>query len=658
MSFTTINPINNVQGSVSQIQSNLGTNIKFTNTTALNQGAQNIYTAYTANGFNAYAQHVSLANGEKAFTSTGSANKLGDTITRNSTLVNWGSSGKILTGYALAKMIEDGWITTSDTFYSIVPECFPNTSYTGYYVSGLTVPTIDPVANPTGFISGLSGSYGTFDFRTKLTIADIINNDIGAVYPFTLVGTVLGSSYLSGELPLGLLSQAGFVGGLQGWHALQAIHCLYDGIYKDIAFQYYTGYYGYDSTYTYLTNFVTCVAGSGPATPANVQVNYNLAIFGGGSNANNNYTLLNIPGAISGLSVSFAGAPFGNVAQPFSYYGEGTEFLGAILDKVVSSRGYSNVADYIQREILFPMDCYNVKFVNLSSVSVNPVNGRVTFTGARGQVNTVCDSTFLRWGYGGGVSSITTQPYAGFGNAVFGPCPLSLFGIIQNSVPYTYGIGLDYYLANQATLDGGSGAFLPVSWCQDYPLDNYSQANYNVNYGIPTGSATSPFVYNPTGISSSTGWYIGGTPISASMDDFETIVRTLINKGVAPNGNRIFSTTTANWLTAVQTNALNNMWGVYAFGPVDSNTSSATFNGMYRNNRDISDNVQYGFHSNVISNGGIFGTQMIADLESGMIYLTSLQHITAANFPLVAQLSNYRDGTQGLYLQNINKYIQ
>ena len=109
MSFTTINPINNVQGSVSQIQSNLGTNIKFTNTTAVQQGAQNIYTSYTANGFKGFSQCVSLANGEKSFTATGSANKLGDPITRDRTLINWGSSGKIVTSYALAKMIEDGW---------------------------------------------------------------------------------------------------------------------------------------------------------------------------------------------------------------------------------------------------------------------------------------------------------------------------------------------------------------------------------------------------------------------------------------------------------------------------------------------------------------------------------------------------------------------
>jgi len=244
MSFTTINPINNVQGSVKQIQSNLGTNISFTNTTALNQGAQSIYTSYTANAYKGFSHCVSLANGQTAFTATGSANRLGDPITKDSTLINWGSSGKILTTYGLTKMIEEGWISTSDTLYSIVPECFPSTAYTGYYLSGLTVPTVDPTTNPAGFILGLSGAYGTFDFRQKLTVADCITYDIGTFYAFLLFGTVAGSNFLSGELPLGLLSQAGFVGGLQGWHSLQALHCIYDGITTDPVFQFFTGGYG------------------------------------------------------------------------------------------------------------------------------------------------------------------------------------------------------------------------------------------------------------------------------------------------------------------------------------------------------------------------------------------------------------------------------
>jgi len=645
MSFTTINPLYNVQGQISNLQQQTPASTVLKNTSTVAALDLGTLTSYGfANNYPGYCTYASDNNGNSAFAASGTRYYLGDAITKDNTLFQIADQGKVLTSMAIAKMMENNWFTASTTVFSIAPD-YMASGATGYYLSNVSVPAVDPLTNPAGFLIGCTGSYTPFSFTTSPTIGDLLQFDFGMEYDVNMFGMV-GSAVLSGEVPLGLISQGGYFGGLQGFHLLQATHCYYDQIVPSFSFDAFTGVAGTRTTETYSKAIIAGNVLNVPADTGNVGLNYNLALFAGPSNNNDHLPFINRPGAVSGLSAAQAGAPYGNVGVPLVFYGPSVEMLACVAERVAVQRGYLNFGDFLRREILTPAGMFNTRINNLDPIA-NPAFGRYTWTGTRGQVNTLMDSSFIRSGYGGGVSPTTLAAYTGVdGNATGGLCSLNAFGVIDltNAVPYTFGMSPTYYTTFSAFLDAGLGIGLPAQFSSVFSTDGI--ARYSDAIGgkfVPAGSIYNDFVANPTGLSSSTGWYNGGYPVSATINDIETMFRIIENKGVAPNGTKVLSPISIQWLLTTKNNALTNAWNFYGLAAQDTNNSSLAAPGLVRINRDVTSFGGYGIHDGVVYSVGSNGTACYIDLYTGLFAFWTNGSSQAGSQNVAPILTGYSD---------------
>jgi CubicO group peptidase (beta-lactamase class C family) len=634
MSFTTINPLANLSAQSVQLQNFAGTSNKIITPQACANALKEASVSYGVNSFKGFGVVVDNAfdksGSSYGFASTGVRNSLNEAITANNTLFPSASVAKMHVSLAMAKAMELGWFTDSTKLATVCPWLINPTNATGYYLSETTVPAT-LATNPTQIIN-FTGALGAFSWLDKPTVGDLMRYDVGMDYDILLVGTSPGSTFLSGEGPIGLATQGGFWGANEAFRILQHMHVIYDNIIPTFANETFTGTWGYNNYTEYVKQVIkqsTNAATNFPAATGNFQCNFNLNTYLGipASNANDHLPLINVPGGYAGLAAKYATAPYGAIGVPMAFYGYAVQMMGLIIDACAFNNGYYNFANFMRSTIYEPLGLYNIRFGSLDS-SYSPSAGKICWTGTKGQVNTYATPTINRWGYGGGYSAITLQPLTGaLGDAVTGPCAMSVFGVIGNPVPNSYGLSPAYAAAFGAFLNLGGGALIPPQWTTDFPTDGISQLSLYGRLFNPTGSASSPFTPGANGTTSqSTGWIDTNGVIDTTINDLLELGKLFINKGVGSNGKRVLTPASVNFLLSPKIPGNTDLNIVYGLGPWDNRNTSLVCFGVDRNNRDITGNVLFG-DSNRVRTGGADGTAMLINLETGNVIVYAVSYV-------------------------------
>lgn len=649
MSFTTINPLANLSAQSVQLQNFAGTSNKIIDPQACANAIKDALPSFGGNSFKGYCVGVDNAFDKSGssfgFASTGVRNSLNEPITSDDTLFPSASTAKFYSGLATAKAMELGWFTDTTKLATVCPWLFDATNPTGYYLSETTVPA-GFASNPS-LIVNFTGAYGAFSWLDKPTVGDLLRYDLGMNFNYTYVGLAGGSTFLSGEGPIGLATQAGYWGANTAFFSLQYMHALYDNLIPDELIESATGTWGYNNWTEYTKKFFrqnTNAATNFPAATGNVRCNFNLNTYLGIplSNANDHIPLLNIPGGYAGLSSRFVTVPYGAIGVPIGTYGWPAQLVAQMIDALAFTYGYNNFAGFIKSTILEPLGLYNVRFANLDS-SFSPSQGKICWTGSKGQVNTYMIPTISRWGYGGGVSVLTQQSYTGaLGSAITGPCNLNLFGVIATPTPYSYGMSPSYGAAFSSLLNLGAGIFIPPQWATDFPDDFLSSYFlYGTRYN-PTGSASSPFTPGPNGTTSqSTGWINANGAIDTTARTTMELCKMMCNRGVGSNGTRVLTPASVNYLLAPKVPGNTDVNTVYGLAPFDNTSTSTTAFGIRRYNRDINSLQLFGTDPGLCNVAGAFGVYCWFNIETGYVVLVNTSFNANGNSPSLSALNFY-----------------
>ena len=540
----------------------------------------------------------------------------------------------------MGKAMELGWFTDTTKLSTVCPWLFDASNPTGYYLSETTVPPT-LISDPSEIIN-FTGAYGAFSWLDKPTVGDLMRYDVGMDYDILMVGPLAGNNFIGFDGQIGLATQAGFWGANEAFRSLQFVHVLYDQIIPSGIIQSFTGTWGYDNFTQYVKSAIkqsTNAATNFPAATGNVKINFDLNTYLGipVSNANDHLPLINVPGGYAGLAAKYATTPYGAIGVPVAFYGFAASMMALIIDAQAFNYGYYNFAHFMRQTIYEPLGLYNIRFGSLDS-SFSPASGKICWTGTKGQVNTYATPTFYRWGYGGGYSAVTEQPFTGtIGNAVTGPCFATLFGVISDYVPYSYGMSPEYGALFSPYLDAGGGALIPGQWTTDFTNEGMSRFSLNGRLYNPTGSGSSPFTPGANGTTSqSTGWVDVNGIIDTTINNLLELGKLFINKGVGSNGKRVLTPATINFLLSPKIPGNTNLSIVYGLASWDDQNTSVSSFGISRTNRDLTGNVLYG-DCNRVRTGGADGLTMIFNLETGYVIVYGVSYAgSCGNYPLEA----------------------
>ena len=496
-----------------------------------------------------------LKSGETTFLSTGTCNANGDAFSLD-TLYQPASSGKLLIGMTLAKMMEEGLIHDYDKLST-----FDGTLFSGVAQIYSSVTVTDPANFP------FTGSY-TATFTTgaigDFTVRNLIQNGIGIfddIFVCPIVGALLtGSLFSTG--PTSLLGNLGALASTTDKAFLINLNT-----YAQSLLTQGTGAIG--ATQKVFNGLNTTTS----TLKDNLTEAFNLV-------RNGTVPLPYRPGARGTFMFPyFARSQY--ATYDFSYM-----IFGYILDKVARNNGYTCFADYARQKILTPIGMSNsyicfqdivpsseVKAENSWRRSIALGGIPVDLQGNPFTVTTTGPSTWTAYGADGGYTTTAATQYATF-----------------------------YGSSGAAGSIGG-----PVVWDSQYPNDGLARISPNLFYFL-TGSTGSNSI--PSGVA----------PLLCSIRDFGKLIYTLGNEGVSPSGTRVLKTETWKYLTSAKTTALSGFGvgpNFIADSIATANSNEAYCLGVVKQNRDLANRTAFGFSENALFNGGSTGNYYLVDTLTG-----------------------------------------
>jgi len=260
--------------------------------------------------------------------------------------------------------------------------------------------------------------------------------------------------------------------------------------------------------------------------------------------------------------------------------------LSYCMDKIARSNGYTCFADYCRQKFFTPL--------GMSSTYV-------TYQDTVPSGHVIAENSWRRSIAAGAIPvDLAGNPFA---VTTTGASTWPAYGA---DAGYTTTAATQF-----ATFFGSSGALGsiagPVVWDSQYPNDGVSRIFPNIFYYL-TGSTGSNSVP------------LGDAPILCSLRDFGTLIYTLGNEGVGPNGTRVLKTESWKYLTSTKVTSLSGMTSSANFiadtlGVTTPSTSYAL--GLQKTNRDLINITEFGFSENALFNGGFGGCFYIVDTFTG-----------------------------------------
>ncbi len=599
-----------LQADVTALKNQVGYGQEISTNTAsyLTTGAyylQNRAPAYAGTGgdFNAYSAGPyvngghpgygvlggNFRTGEEYFgASSRPVNGDGDLWNKDTTVYNFGSSGKILVGLACAKMMEEGIINDTDTCVTY----YPAMQGTGFYYDTVTVSS--GAAFPYSSTSYTSTT-GTFMWQS-ITVADLLHYNIGLIDDFfTLPAASL--AFTNTEAAVIANSSAANSSGLAELLQFNTYATsLLSGTPVGAAGKMYNGSAAYPTT-SLLDSLIS---------------------------DNKNGTL---PLAYKPASYRSDVLPY-NIRGQLSTYDSAYFMLGCVLDGAVKAAGYDSFASYVRTKFLTPLGMSNTyvmfqetipsaQFDNLADnayrrspavaasnfawLATNP------FTGA---YNTAVAEFGGMSQYLGALAGLGTQPQQEIAQGAFDLVYTSFL------VDPSYATGCNTQLISSfGNFDFATTASLAagqLSWCRGKPLDGISNITKSVFYYTGAGTGTN--------------YPLGNSPIISTLSDFSKLVKLIGNRGVTASGERLLKTETWNYFIAPKINPLSiEGSGVsatpYGSDPNPSLPNGAYLMGCYRTNRDLTDSTLYGFDESTIYGGGATGNCFYVDFYTGNYFI-------------------------------------
>jgi CubicO group peptidase (beta-lactamase class C family) len=346
-----------------------------------------------AGGF-IYAGNVK--SGQSFFASTGSFTSTGTQATLD-TIYAGGSSGKIIIGTIVAKMMEEGLFDETTKLSSIDPVLFSGNAQ--YYTSITPVTGAEGLFPAPGTYLATTGSYNIANY----TISDAIRMNIGA--------------FIDGfNMPclLGLLATTFSTGSTSLLGNLGSNATLSDKGYCVNVYNYWT------SMFTQGTGCIGYFGQIVNGKPYNSNITYELIDSLFTLAKNGTIPLLYAPG-----SLEIGRLPWALRSLPATY-DTGYAILGYIVDKVARQNGYTNLKDYANQKFFntlgmtntyfFPQDVPSADLIADSSfrrgVAVSAVP--FTLTGSQKPFNVMDPTT---WNSYGCSPAYATGAYAQFNPA-------------------------------------------------------------------------------------------------------------------------------------------------------------------------------------------------------------------------------------------------
>jgi hypothetical protein len=432
----------------------------------------------------------------------------------------------------LAKMLEEGLITTQTTVASLVPDVFA--ANTGSFLTQVTIP------NPGGLAasSAWTGTTGTFnwlssnsyagagniapgtvpnDLTATFTIDSLLQFNFPFVYDFNLFGSN-GALLLndSGILAQGIYgtTAGGFVGGfggIWGFHTRKFLTNIYAGtLTQDPVFRAFQG-----------------------QAPVTVTASLTQLVQ---QNVLNNIPALWIPGAVRTVNT----LPYNTLGYLPSVYGPSYELLGLCLERAITAQTtFTTLAAYARAKILTPLALTSTRIALQEDLSV------VTNYATR-----LAESTFVR-GNGTGIYAVTTATPNIFSSTVTTVVP---------SVTYNYGIASGAYTVANT-----------VAWDSEAPADGIARLSTLLNTTVAAGA----------------GNFFGGAPIVASIKDFIRLISVLSFDGKTFDGVRVLSKQVCQYINQHKVSGLTNTWNAYPVSAEDGNSSSEASGNVAAQNYDL-----------------------------------------------------------------------
>lgn len=516
----------------------------------------------------------------KGFETVGTARSDGSAYTED-TLISWASLGKFFTPMILAKMLEEGLITTQTTVASLVPDVFA--SFTGSYLTSVTIP------NPAGLAasSAWTGATGTFNWLTSNSYAGAGNIAPGAV-PNDLTATFTIDSLLQFNFPF--IYDFNLVGS-PGAQFLADTGIIGQGIYGTTAGGFVGGFGGIWGFHTrkFLTNFYAGNLTQDPVyrafqgqAPVTVTATLTQLIQ---QNRANNIPALWIPGAVRTSDT----LPFNTLGYLPSVYGPSYELLGLCLERAIAAQTtYTTISDYARAKILTPLALTSTRIAIQEDLSV------VTNYATR-----LAESTFIR---GNATSIYATLPNIFASNVT----------TVVPTVTYNYGIATGAYTVANT-----------VAWDSEAPADGIARVSTLLNTTVAAGA----------------GNYFGGAPIVASIKDFVRLVSVLAFDGKTFDGVRVLSKQVCQYINQHKVSGLSNTWNFYPVSSDDSNSSTQSGGNVATQNWDLITSNNLWRNPLSQSAGGLESTRLWFNQQNGYYLLYGTQQ-SSIGTTLGSALSN------------------
>jgi CubicO group peptidase (beta-lactamase class C family) len=482
----------------------------------------------------------------KIFRQSGSASPTGESFSPD-TVYSWGSVSKFLTGLVCTMMMERGYINASTTLFSIAPDIFYGN---GTYFTDITV------TNPTLFPQ--PGSYtsttATFSWQT-VTVGQLLQFGIGLPDDIFFL-TSLAFSAFTNPTSVQTILQTNNVQGLGG-----------------------------------LVQFYTCykaMLDGTPLTPACKVYSASTTVGEALCPAIADLVALNRDGVLPAL---FSPGSYLSDALPYqtrrlnTMYDSSYFILGAILDRVLPAFGYTNYADFVQKNIFNPLQMTQ-SYILLQQNLPNNVS-------------------FAQ-------DSWRRSPSLG----------LTAFPVVPTVIPTWLGYECDPgYRASAGPAGPG-----PLAWDSDFQEDGISR--------VITG-----IFYNKTAIPGCPP--LGNAPLVSSISDMGRLLK-FITKSLFPG--KCPGRTPLGWkpesvgyFLSPKIQAINggNPFAPYPLTVQNYNNLSFCM-GFNRLNRDLANNVEYGFDENTLTFNGLTGSTFYVNLQTQtwFVYGVNESFLSSGNLPL------------------------
>jgi CubicO group peptidase (beta-lactamase class C family) len=467
----------------------------------------------------------------KGFETVGTARSDGSAYTED-TLVSWASCGKFFTPMILAKMLEEGLITTQTTVASLVPDVFA--ANTGSFLTSVTIGAA--AGAPSSTWTGATGTFNWLssnsyagagnvqpgsipnDLTATFTIDSLLQFNFPFIYDFNLAGSpgaliladnpgIIGQGIYGGSPG----SLVGGFGGIWGFHTRRFVTNFYAGnLTQDPVYRAFQG-----------------------QTPVTVTASLTQLVQ---QNVLNNIPALWIPGAVRTVNT----LPYNTLGYLPSVYGPSYELLGLCLERaVVAQTTFTTLAAYARARILTPLALTSTRIALQEDLSV------VTNYATR-----LAESTFVR-GNGTGIYAVTTATPNIFSSTVTTVVP---------SVTYNYGIASGAYTVANT-----------VAWDSEAPADGIARLSTLLNTSVAAGA----------------GNFFGGAPIVASIKDFIRLLSVLSFDGKTFDGVRVLSKQVCQYINQHKVSGLTNTWNFFPLSAEDGNSSSEASGNVAAQNYDL-----------------------------------------------------------------------